>query len=672
MSARVARLRRLLSKPPTYVARRVASEARAELDRILWQRRADSFGVPALLARMGDTDAGRLWERLAAQAWPVPALPVDRLRLDAVAPGASDAIIGRAERACRHEVDLLGSGPTSLGTEIAWDVDFKTGDRWLPRYFRDIQLVDQSRPSDVKMPWELSRLQWLIPVGQAYLLTGAERYAQAARQVLEQWIAANPVGRTVNWAIAMEPAMRVFSWTWLFRVFARSPSWADGTFRGRFLCSLYQHGNFISRYIERSDLNGNHFTADCAALAVAGAFFDGPHGRDWLEWAMEHLEREISLQIFEDGVDIEASSAYHRLVCELFLVAALHAEARGWRVSDPYKRRLAAAARFTAAYSRPDGSAPLWGDADDARVLPFGTGPINDHRHLIKCVAAYVKDAALGSLTDGGRDELLWLFGQSHVDDTRGGQPEIESVAFPLGGAYVLRSKRGHVFIDCGNVGFGGRGGHGHNDALSFEAVLAGISVVEEGGCYLYTASFAERNYFRATSAHNTPRIDDEEINRFIDPDLLWYLHDDARPLDARIRYDKDYVIFEGGHSGYRRLPAPIVPRRAIALRLDGAQLSISDSFDGDGTHDIRIPLQLARGWKIENVAGARARCAHGSGARMCIEWHGSPEWEMRVTWGRVAPSYGIVVAAPRMEWSASGAAERTHLTVTIELTEIQ
>lgn len=671
MNAHVARLRRFLGRPPGYVARRVAAEARAELDRLLWQRRAKAFTVPALLVRTEDGDAAQLWNRLATQTWPVPASPVHRARLDAIAPGAWDAIIMRAERACRHEVELLGSGPTALGDEIVWDVDFKTGDRWLPRYFRDIQIVDQSRPSDVKVPWELSRLQWLLPVGQAYLLTGEERYAQTARAVLEQWIAANPVGRTVNWAIAMEPAMRVFSWTWLFRVFARSAGWADESFRGRFLCSLYQHGKFISRYIERADLNGNHFTADCAALVVAGAFFGGRDGQRWLGSAMGELEREVATQILEDGVDIEASSAYHRLVSELFLVAALHAESRGLKVSDSYKKRLVAAARFTAAYSRPDGSAPLWGDADDARVLPFGTGPINDHRHLIACVAAYVKDAALGSMTDGGREELFWLLGPSYADDARTGRQGIEPepAAFPSGGAYILRADHAHVFIDCGDVGFGGRGGHGHNDALSFEAVLRGIKVVEEGGCFVYTASFAERNYFRSTAAHNTPRIDDEEINRFVDPELLWYLRDDAHPMDARIRHETGHVIFEGAHSGYSRLPFPVFPRRRIELHRDGAQVSIHDSFDGEGTHDIQIPLQLARGWEIEDVIGARAGCVHGSGARMSIAWHGTPEWKLGVTPGRIAPSYGIVITAPRLEWSTKDVTVPTHLTVTLQVT---
>ena len=127
------------------------------------------------------------------------------------------------------------------------------------------------------------------------------------------------------------------------------------------------------------------------------------------------------------------------------------------------------------------------------------------------------------------------------------------------------------MFIDCGPVGLAGRGGHGHNDILSFEADLGGSAVVSDAGCYVYTASFEERNHFRSTAAHNTPQIDGEEINRFVSPDLLWLLHDDAQPLDALVREEGECVLFSGGHSGYRASCRPCagVAHDCIAARRD-------------------------------------------------------------------------------------------------------
>ena len=55
-----------------------------------------------------------------------------------------------------------------------------------------------------------------------------------------------------------------------------------------------------------------------------------------------------------------------------------------------------------------------------------------------------------------------------------------------------------------------GRGGHGHNDILSFELWLDGMNLVTDCGAYLYTASREWRNRFAAlpstTSCRSTAR----------------------------------------------------------------------------------------------------------------------------------------------------------------------
>jgi hypothetical protein len=660
---------RLLRKPPGYVVRRMATELQRELDRFAQPYRARSFSAATLCARTGAPTLATLWEQLAHQAWPLAAGKVAAPELEALAPGSVQQILERAERALRHEVELLGSGPTLLGEHIRWDIDFKTGARWEPRYFRDIPTLNAVRPSDIKVPWELSRLQWLMPLGQAYLLTGEARFAAGARGVLEQWLAANPCGQSVNWALAMEPAMRIFTWVWLFRVFAGSTAWSDPVFRESFLCSLYQHAQFVARNIERADLNGNHFTADCAALAVAGAFFPGSEAQRWLRGAHADLEREIAVQILPDGVDFEASSAYHRFVAELLLLAAVHFEHGRLPVSARYRERLAAAAGFCAAYTRCDGSAPLWGDADDARALPLGSATLTDHRHLIACTAVFLGDATLAAHAGAGWDEALWWFGAHRSAPPAEGVRRRTLEAFPDGGAYVLRAGSAHVFIDCGPVGLAGRGGHGHNDALSFEAMLQGVPVVSDAGCYVYTASFEERNRFRATAAHNTPQIDNEEINRFFSPELLWLLRNDCEPLQARVWSEGDRLLFEGSHSGYRRLSGSVAPLRRIELSSDAAVLQVVDRFTGSGVHAVSIPLQLAPGWTLLELDEHACACRHATGAYLVISWSGAPSWEVRAESGRVAPSYGVVTEAVRLVARAHGPIEDMMLITSLKLT---
>ena len=97
--------------------------------------------------------------------------------------------------------------------------------------------------------------------------------------------------------------------------------------------------------------------------------------------------------MFADGVDFEASTAYHRLVLELFLLPALQRLKLGLDVPDAYASRLRRMAAFTAAYCRADGTSPLWGDADDGRVLPFGPQAWGDHRYLVGQVGLAFGDA---------------------------------------------------------------------------------------------------------------------------------------------------------------------------------------------------------------------------------------------------------------------------------------
>ena len=62
--------------------------------------------------------------------------------------------------------------------------------------------------SDVKAPWELSRLQWSPVVAKAFVVSG-ETGSNAG--LAHNWIADNPPGLGVNWTVAMEAALRGIS-----------------------------------------------------------------------------------------------------------------------------------------------------------------------------------------------------------------------------------------------------------------------------------------------------------------------------------------------------------------------------------------------------------------------------------------------------------------------------
>jgi hypothetical protein len=538
-----------------------------------------------------------------------------------------------------------------LGRRIQWLTDYKTGHSWAPAFMRDIEYNNLDRDSDVKFPWELSRVQWLIPAAQAYLLTGEERYPRAIRDVLDQWIAANPYAGTVNWSCTMEAALRIVSWSWLFHACQASEAWSDGGFRERFLTTLFLHGRFTEKYLERSDVNGNHCTADAAGLVFAGLFFgDGPAPRRWLDAGWSLLCEELPKQVSADGVDYEGSLAYHRLVTELFLFPALYREIHELATPAEYRRRVTSMARFISAYSRPDGSSALLGDADDARMLPLGGQAVTDHRYLIGIVGVNW-DETLLPFFSGPLSEVYWTCGAAAARRlARVRRMEARSCAFTDAGYFVMRKGRDHVFVDCAAVGLAGRGGHGHNDCLSFEAVLDGVRLISDCGAFVYTASVEERNRFRSTGFHNTPRIDGQEINRFVAPDSLWQLVDDAEPEQRRWTTSDKRDMFEGSHSGYMRLDPPVRPVRRITLSAAEPRLRIEDRFEGEGTYDVEIPLHLAPGTRVERC-GPTAALLLADTRAFLLTWTGIGFWNVALEGARVSPSYGVARTTRRLVW---------------------
>lgn len=636
--------RRTVEHPPRLLARRLWRELRAALD--LTRMRPAPAIWRSEPRRLFGGDLCALWTQLAARPYATRLFQPDAAR-DCGDLLNRSAILAAADRALARRVDLLGESDWRLERPINWRRDPRSGHQWPMHYAH--RLCYTAPGADVKLVWELSRLGWLLPAGQAYVLTGDERYAEGVRAVLEDWMGGNPPGWGVNWACTMEVALRMLSWTWLFHALHASQAWEAPSFRRQFLASLYEHGRYTLRNLEESDVNGNHFTANAAGLVFAGLFF-GELGEAprWQRCGWEILEQELPRQVGDDGVDFEASTAYHRLVLELFLLPALYREAQELPVGQAYRDRLAAMARFTLAYTRPDGNAPLWGDADDGRALPLGRQPLGDHRYLAGLVGAAWEIEDLQAGFSGPRDEVCWVLGPAAARRL----PELSehtvvgSRAFAHSGAYVLSGQRDHVFVDCGGVGLAGRGGHGHNDCLSFEAALEGRTLVSDCGTLVYTRSPHERDRFRSTAAHNTPRVAGEEINRFAG---LWGLCDDARGCVRHFSCSHERDVLEASHDGYRRLCPAVTPVRRFVLDHELHVLAVLDRFETTpgATLELEIPLQLAIGVEPVQVAAREWLLESGESFRLLCD--AGPRWQFALEPGQVSPSYGVAQPAWRI-----------------------
>lgn len=603
------------------------------------------LGKSSLTAALDQKSFDALLENMR-QANPFPGLSNPRDIKNTISSDARSEILRRAKMAMRHEVDLLGSGPVNLGERIDWALDFKSGTRWAMSGSLGLPVNDLDNPSDIKVPWELSRLQWLLPVGQAYILENDEEYAAFARAIIEDWIVANPVYRGPNWMCAMDVALRGISIVWLFHACKKSKSWRDEDFVERLIKALLLHGRFVDLNLEYADVNGNHLTSDLAGLTIMGITLGGQGlAGEWVERSWDILSEELPKQVLTDGVCHEASLPYHRLVAELFLLPMLARQNVGLPVERGYRSHVKKMADITHAATRPDGSIPIWGDADDGRALPLGTQLINDHRYLVETLATMDKPTNAPAW-----DETLWWLGAGSTKPSK--LPPRETCAFADAGVYIMRTNDSVVFVDAGPVGMAGRGGHGHNDCLSVDVTLAGTPLIVDPGAYVYTSDWQARNWFRSTAAHNTPQIDGEEINRFVNPQYLWLLSNDAVPEIQEWSATKNQFRLTASHSGYQRLPAAVTPVRTIIFDTSADRLAIIDQFHGSAEHTAKTRFTLATDVDIQELDTNAWRLVSGQ-SKFLMVLPANSEWAMDHEEVYVSPSYAIKNATKAMIFSS-------------------
>ena len=641
----LARGRKALRMPPRQLIARLKEEVRQQT------RRPWAHVYPRTLSDatiIGNNAAGtidELWTQLAGAPFFINA----SLRDDYTAafieryPSGRQQVIQAADQVLRHEFDLLGSGIKQLGPKLPWLDDFKTGRHYPPQYCRDIQYMELDRPTDVKVPWELSRCQHFTVLGQAYWLTGDEKYAAEFRREVEDWLTANPFAYSVNWACAMDVALRAVNWIWGFHFMAGSAACNDAAFRQAFLHSLFTHGEFVMQHLERGDVNGNHYLSDGVGLVFTGLFFKHTAaGRRWLEQGKQIVFDEMPLQVSEDGVDFEQSTSYQRLVLELFMTGYLLLGRHGETVPEPHMSRLSKMAEYVAAYTKPNGLAPLIGDADDGRVQKLGPQAMNDHRYLISTVATHAGRPDLKDAAGRFWEESFWLLGPEAAErfDRWPTNQQLASKAFPAGGVYVLRSPRAHVVVDFGEVGMRGRGGHGHNDISSFELFLDGANLISDCGAYLYTASREWRNHFRSTRFHNVAQVGGEELNRFLGPDALWQLHDDARPANVRWWSTGTGGYLSGEHTGYQRLTPPVASGREFFVSPEDALVVVRDRLTSTNGPEVTWRWHLDPA-VVPEVIGSDCRLRTASGEAWILGLPGDQR-QRRIESGWISPSYGV------------------------------
>lgn len=398
---------------------------------------------------------------------------------------AHQKVLERCEVALKHQYNLLGqhyNSSISKDNYVLWHYDPTSEYQWEMNTWYRKSRKNLPNGVDIKLPWELSRCQHFILLGEAYHITRDERYTtEFCKQILD-WIGKNPVRRGPNWTPTMEVGIRVANWMIALLYFENSPK-LDKKFLATLLFSTKQHGHHIRANLENNSfITSNHYLGNISGLYVLSVLCPVLNESiKWKNFARKELEKEICRQTLGDGWNFESSSTYHRLATELFLYPFLIAEFLNEPFSDRYKNQLKKMIRVLGESLKPNGAIPQIGDNDNGRFLIFKQDREPENLNI---------------------DYLLET--TNRIPSIHTEFDCIKSIVYKDAGRYLFKSSRMYFMITSGPKGQAGRGGHAHNDVMSFELNVDKKDIIVDPGTYCYTANPNKRNCFRSVRNHST------------------------------------------------------------------------------------------------------------------------------------------------------------------------
>ncbi len=536
-------------------------------------------------------------------------------------PLETDELIKAAEKITKeHRWSLLGFGDKSFGRPINWLRDPLLGSDWPADYHADIPLWHNDG-SDIRVLWELNRLGHFIVLGSAYAVTSDEQFAREFFDQVESWQAQNPLGLGPNWSCAMEVSLRAINLLAAFSLFRNSPELNEERLL-QLLTMFEQHGAHTRRNLEFTHLaTSNHYLSDVAGLLWLGIMLpELEAGQEWRDWALRELLREMDKQILPDGADYEGSTGYHRFVLELFLYSFVLCRANGIDIEERYWNKLQLMLDFLSSYLRPDGRAPLIGDSDGGQFLPLVNREANDHAYLLDVGTSLFGDGKLVSPLTKSAEEVSWILGRQAVEDRiNAALPGASSSrVFHDAGTCVICQDNLYSLLNASGTRSGRPGSHQHNDKLSIEISAYGRAFIVDPGSYVYTADLDERHRFRSTAYHSTVQIDDaEQMTIAADAPFVNGGDASARILSWTQTSETEIAIAE--HTGYSRLPNPVVHRRSVTFDKVKRCWLIDDDILGSGEHKIATRFHFDTGLEVTVAGNSVVARDENSGVRMVV-----------------------------------------------------
>lgn len=462
----------------------------------------------------------------------------------------------------KHEYNFLGLGWKNWSKnsessyvgykKIAWYTDIKSGYVFENPNVNSGFLKNIPQGTDVKIPWELARMQHWPQLALYGLNNNVEKQkikVEFQSQMMD-FMERSPVGKGIHFFCAMEVAIRAINLMIAYDIISQyEDAVFEDVFKSEFETYLYNHLQAIINRLEKNYFTGhtgNHYLADLCGLLWICIYFRSKTTKKLVATVIDELRREAIKQFTDSGSCYECSTGYHLLSSEIlglsfFAIGNIDKEA----LRNEDIKQLSDLKSVIDVFEARDQRIIQIGDNDSGRILklnPIYMGEKEDCLNPIevKCMLGYMtnqtkKDAYSTLLNSYHLNTNVHTFEKEYcfehssytqmIDDSECMYEKTHALNLKLGniGRIEYISDFGLVKVICENADIFIRAvpeykrmdtSHAHDDVFSYQIVTDNRRIREDLGSIVYTSDKEIREYFASARSHGVPKHSIDMVKR--------------------------------------------------------------------------------------------------------------------------------------------------------------
>jgi hypothetical protein len=540
-----------------------------------------------------------------------------------------DNLSKTADKICNYRLLILNEFWDNVlnkdDNRIHWNCDLNSGFYFPAVHYSQVRKKIKSGV-DIKNCWELSRMQYLFAPSLMYRITGDEKYVLFVKKILCDWAENNLWEEGPNWSPAMETGIRIANILLAFQLIMHSKV-VDDDFCSSILTMAHLHYKFIIQNEENiGGRTSNHYLGGLIGLlSIATSFPFFPYSKKTILYVRNSLEKEIQMQILEDGGGFEGSSAYQQLIGEIFSLACILIKDSEINFSNKYYERLSKAVEYASSLVKPDNTFPQIGDNDGGHIFRLMPTVNPDNSFFISLCSAILlrKMSQIYYCKETGIfcDIIPFLknedFSGIHL--------------FPKSHQVIYRDDSFYIHFSAINANVH-NWGHMHNDKLSFELSYLGKNFITDSGSGVYTPYPEIRNTLRSITSHSTVQVAESEQNSFCKR-ILFGMNHDSDVMSFSVTNNANDVTFSGV---IKHNTEPIyMHKRIIYFNSQKPCMKISDTFQD--ISNCKIVWRLALHPDVQIYVKKNVATLENNGVSIKMRAFG----EIKVSEGLYSSNYG-------------------------------